>query len=177
MLYPHDGGENLRDATIEAAKGGFVQIVSYLLGVKWSSEEERRECIREANMEAAGQGHTSVCQYLVDSFDFADVSEAMTAACEGGHADTVQFLLSRGASLSSVKWPSDKSALHCAVESGSWDLVVAVLGLESQQVSALDSLGRTPLIIAAKCGHVGLIDMLLNKGSETLYESMEFPYF
>ena len=177
MLYPHDGGENLRDATIEAAKGGFVQIVSYLLGVKWSSEEERRECIREANMEAAGQGHTSVCQYLVDSFDFADVSEAMTAACEGGHADTVQFLLSRGASLSSVKWPSDKSALHCAVESGSWDLVVAVLGLESQQVSALDSLGRTPLIIAAKCGHVGLIDMLLNKGSETLYENMEFPYF
>ncbi|ETN69585.1 ankyrin repeat protein, partial [Necator americanus] len=89
----------------------------------------------------------------------------MCAACEHGRADTVQFFLSRGASLSTMQWPPERPALICAVESGSWDLVVAVLALPNCDIECTDVFGRTPVIAAARCAHVGLIDMLVNKGA------------
>ena len=72
----------------------------------------------------------------------------------------------RGASLASISWPDSRPALHCAVESGSWDLVVAVLSLPQTVVDRRDFSGRTPLLCAAKQGHVGLVDMLMNKGAD-----------
>ncbi|KAK6047413.1 ankyrin repeat protein, partial [Cooperia oncophora] len=90
----------------------------------------------------------------------------MCAACEHGQADTVQFFLSRGASLSTMQWPPGRPALICAVESGSWDLVVAVFALPNCDIECKDAFGRTPIIVAARCAHVGLIDMLLNKGAD-----------
>lgn len=63
-----------------------------------------------------------------------------------------------------MEWPVERPALICAVESGSWDLVVAVFALPNWDIECKDALGRTPIIVAARCTHVGLIDMLLNKG-------------
>uniref|UniRef100_A0A915DFV5 TANC1/2-like winged helix domain-containing protein n=1 Tax=Ditylenchus dipsaci TaxID=166011 RepID=A0A915DFV5_9BILA len=77
---------------------------------------------------AARLGKVRICRYLLDCTDATlDTSSAMCTACASGQSEVVQFLLSRGATLSPNQSWNGKSALICAVESGSWDLVVNVL--------------------------------------------------
>lgn len=59
-----------------------------------------------------------------------------------------------------------KSALICAIESGSWDLVVNVLNNSRIDLNADRTTddGLTPLIVASRYGHVGLVDLLINRG-------------
>lgn len=91
----------------------------------------------------------------------------MCIACANGRSEVVQFLLSRGATLAPDQMWNGKSALVCAVESGSWDLVVNVLNgpMALQQLNAMSGPDRlTPLMVAARHGHVGLVDLLANRG-------------
>lgn len=141
-------------------------MVTALLNSSWPSVETKEAAIEEALCAAASRGQTTVCKLFVDSYGTVDIDRAMRAACESGRAESVQFFLSRGASLASISWPDSRPALHCAVESGSWDLVVAVLALPDTIVDKKDFSGRTPLLCAAKQGHVGLVDMLINKGAD-----------
>src|SRR5688572_22855350 len=97
----------------------------------------------------------------------------MCIACANGRSDVVQFLLSRGATLASEHTWNGKSALLCAVESGSWDLVVNVLngaGANAQQeLNAISGPDRlSPLMVAARHGHVGLVDLLINRGKPSI---------
>lgn len=39
-----------------------------------------------------------------------------------------------------------------------------MLAMPHVALDAVDEQGKTPLICAARCGHVGLVDMLINKG-------------
>ncbi|CAI4230507.1 unnamed protein product [Auanema sp. JU1783] len=157
--------DDISEAVREAAANNHLQILIFLLSTHWPSENSKLEAIEEAVYAAAAQGHVSICQHLIDNHSQVDFSRPMRVACENGKAAVVQFFISRGATLSSLSWPSDKSTIHCAVESGSWDLVVAVLSLPQSNLEVTDAEGRTPLICAARCGHVGLIDMLINKGA------------
>ncbi|KAK6745101.1 hypothetical protein RB195_011669 [Necator americanus] len=165
LLLPLDAMRTADKALIESARNGHVKVIRYLLAQKWLDEEQRKSAIENAMVAAAGAGQTEVCEQLVDAYDCHDFAKAMCAACEHGRADTVQFFLSRGASLSTMQWPPERPALICAVESGSWDLVVAVLALPNCDIECTDAFGRTPVIAAARCAHVGLIDMLVNKGA------------
>ncbi|XGW15012.1 hypothetical protein V3C99_000915 [Haemonchus contortus] len=165
LLLPLDNMKTSATALIEAARNGYVKCVRCILAQKWPKTEERTAAIENAMIAAAGAGQTEVCEVLVDSFACTDFAKAMCAACEHGQADTVQFFLSRGATLSTMQWPAERPALICAVESGSWDLVVAVFNLPNCDIECRDAFGRTPIIAAARCAHVGLIDMLLNKGA------------
>ncbi|WKY01863.1 hypothetical protein Q1695_015685 [Nippostrongylus brasiliensis] len=165
LLLPLDGMKTAAEATVESARNGHAKVIRYLLAQNWREPSARVAAVEEAMVAAAGAGQTEVCEVLVDSFDCKDFAKAMCAACEHGQAETVQFFLSRGASLSSMEWPAERPALICAVESGSWDLVVAVFSLPECDIECKDALGRTPIIAAARCAHVGLIDMLLNKGA------------
>jgi ankyrin repeat protein len=93
----------------------------------------------------------------------------MCIACANGHSEIVQFLLSRGATLAPEQTWNGKSALVCAVESGSWDLVVNVLNMAGKNAQAELNEQRgpdrlSPLMIAARHGHVGLVDLLVNRG-------------
>ncbi|EYC21875.1 hypothetical protein Y032_0018g3578 [Ancylostoma ceylanicum] len=165
LLMPLDAMKTADKALEAGARNGHVKVIRYLLAQKWLDEEQRRAAIENAMVAAAGAGQTEVCEQLVDAYDCHDFAKAMCAACEHGRADTVQFFLSRGASLSTMQWPPERPALICAVESGSWDLVVAVLALPNCDLECRDAFGRTPVIAAARCAHVGLIDMLVNKGA------------
>jgi ankyrin repeat protein len=59
-----------------------------------------------------------------------------------------------------------ESPLICAVQSGSWDLVVNVLrsSLETDVNYSLQEDGETALMLAASRGHVGLVDLLVANG-------------
>ncbi|KAK6012798.1 ankyrin repeat protein, partial [Ostertagia ostertagi] len=147
-----------------AAKHGHMDLLPLLLPL------DGMKTAAPALVEGARNGHVKVRQksvkYWWTSFECNDFAKAMCAACEHGQAETVQFFLSRGASLSTMQWPAERPALICAVESGSWDLVVAVFALPNCDIECKDAFGRTPIIAAARCAHVGLIDMLLNKGAD-----------
>ena len=63
-------------------------------------------------------------------------------------------------------------ALHHAVSSGHWP-VTELLIKEGAQLDQTDSHGRTPLMAAAKEGHAGLVELIVNKGGKHLLESRD----
>ncbi|VDM59616.1 unnamed protein product [Angiostrongylus costaricensis] len=166
LLFPLDNTLAIEAALVEGARNGHRKVIRYLLAQNWNNANKRITAIESALIVAAGAGQTKVCELLIDSYGLNDLAKAMCAACEQGRADTVQFFLSRGVSLSSLPWPAERPALICAVESGSWDFVVAVLSQAKCNIECKDAFGRTPIIAAARCMHVGLIDLLLNKGAK-----------
>ncbi|KAE9417289.1 hypothetical protein Angca_007587, partial [Angiostrongylus cantonensis] len=165
LLFPLDNMLAVETALVEGARNGHRKVIRYLLAQTWNNAK-RIAAVESALIVAAGAGQTKVCELLIDSYGLNDLAKAMCAACEQGRADTVQFFLSRGVSLSSLPWPAERPALICAVESGSWDFVVAVLSQAKCDIECKDGFGRTPIIAAARCMHVGLIDLLLNKGAK-----------
>jgi ankyrin repeat protein len=113
---------------------------------------------------------------------------ALCAACTNARSDTVQFLLLRGANIAATTTNSAptaegaafnhnrltrKSALICAVASGSWDLVVSLLARGLDANGERDEFGVTPLMTAAMHGHVGLIELLIGRGTVFVYTSRE----
>ncbi|KAJ1357510.1 hypothetical protein KIN20_015677 [Parelaphostrongylus tenuis] len=166
LLFPLDDMLTVETALVEGARHGHRKVIRYLLAQTWRSEKQRIAAIESALIAAAGAGQTKICELLIDSYEMRDLAKAMCAACEQGQADTVQFFLSRGVSLSNLPWPAERPALICAVESGSWDFVVAVLSQANCNIECKDALGRTPIIAAARFMHVGLIDLLLKKGAK-----------
>ncbi|KAI3415947.1 hypothetical protein GPALN_005508 [Globodera pallida] len=137
-----------------------------------NSVGDRTQTIREAFEVAAERGSARVCRFLLDNTDTVlDTSRGMCIACANGRSEVVQFLLSRGATLSPEQTWNGKSALICAVESGSWDLVVSVLNgggaTTTDQLNHVASQdGLSPLMVAARHGHVGLVDLLINRGAK-----------
>lgn len=60
-----------------------------------------------------------------------------------------------------------KSALLCAIDSGSWDLVVSMLNSSKIDLNKeyITEEGWTPLIVACRHGHAGLAELLINRGN------------
>uniref|UniRef100_A0A1I7ZYC9 ANK_REP_REGION domain-containing protein n=1 Tax=Steinernema glaseri TaxID=37863 RepID=A0A1I7ZYC9_9BILA len=152
-------GAACRDALVHAAEMGHLPVVAFLL-------KEDPSAASDAFEKAAERGHVRVCEALLAAVGGIDMARGMRAACKSGQAQAVQFLFSRGAKFSSGYCDDGKSALICAIESGSWDLVVNVLmnsGIDVNADRTCEEL--TPLMVAAKHGHVGLVDLLINKGA------------
>lgn len=61
-----------------------------------------------------------------------------------------------------------KSALLCAIDSGSWDLVVSILNRSQIDLNRdyKTEEGWTPLVVACRHGHAGLVDLLINRGED-----------
>uniref|UniRef100_A0A7E4VTV5 ANK_REP_REGION domain-containing protein n=1 Tax=Panagrellus redivivus TaxID=6233 RepID=A0A7E4VTV5_PANRE len=168
----HNGASVL----IHAAHTNSVALMSYLLETNWTAERDAKEKrasrvddLKLAFEAAASRGCVQICEFLLDCTDaITDTSTAMCVACANGQSETVQFLLSRGATLSTTQSWQGKSAIMCSIESGSWDLCVNVLN--SAQIDLnndrTDEEGWTPLMVAARHGHVGLVDLLINRGAD-----------
>ena len=77
----------------------------------------------------------------------------------------------RGASLSVDHCWQGKSALLCAIDSGSWDLVVSILNRSQIDLNRdyKTENGWTPLIVACRHGHAGLVDLLINRGEDYIH--------
>lgn len=89
----------------------------------------------------------------------------LTAACLGGHSDTVFELLEHGANTA-LPNASGSYPLLCAAMAGDWQVVDALLAVRqpASQLRYVDKNGRTALIIAAAAGHLSIIELLLSKG-------------
>ncbi|KAI6188270.1 hypothetical protein M3Y98_00336700 [Aphelenchoides besseyi] len=132
-----------------------------------SKSNDRVAEVRLAFDQAVQCGNIELCRYVLDKTDVVvDLNKAVLIACCSGKQSTIQFLCSRGAKIAyDQKCQEGKSALICAVHSGSWDIVLSVLNNSQTDINTDTSVeGWTPLMVASINGHVGLIDLLLNRG-------------
>lgn len=89
-------------------------------------------------------------------------------AAAAGNAGVVCELLRSGVDVDEVdKTRYDRTALHSAAAAGAEDAVLALVR-KGANVEARDSRGWTPLHLAAKLGHRGVVVFLLLKGAQAL---------
>ncbi len=133
-----------------------------------------------------------VAEVCLEGVDPVSGETALCAACTMAQKDSAQYLLSCGAALSrgeASRRPAKAksrsaprtaacapdgqpnaeraiSPLVCAVIGGSWEIVSALLarGLDADREAAAD--GFTPLMAAAKHGHIGVMELLLSRGRQ-----------
>ncbi|KAI6235274.1 hypothetical protein M3Y95_00034200 [Aphelenchoides besseyi] len=133
-----------------------------------SESNDRAAEVRLTFDQAVQCGNIELCRYILDKTDVVvDLNNAILIACCSGKQSTIQFLCSRGAKITyDQKCQEGKSALICAVHSGSWDIVLSVLNNSQTDINTDTTVeGWTPLMVASINGHVGLIDLLLNRGA------------
>lgn len=136
-----------RTALISAAQGGHNGIVIALLSRK--SGKSCRSKARHALIEAAGKGHLSVVETLLD--DGEDINTTRAG-----------FVVTSVGNCSSIK---DCTALHAAASEGQNEMVVTLL-LRGADKDALDDEQRTPLIVAVCGGHLPVFETLLDAGAD-----------
>jgi ankyrin repeat protein len=96
---------------------------------------------------------------------------ALYAACQDGHHAMVKALLAAGASRTACNNTSF-SCLHAAAQNGHLACVTLLIGLPDNQkmsaaeIDARDSVGRTPLFMAAMQGHRYCCAALLAAGAD-----------
>ena len=162
-----------------AAKWGHLDVVQHLLH-RGALLTAKGQGGRNALLEATWGGHTAVVDWLLDQpgimledRDKGGMTPLLVAAWRG-HLDVAQHLLQRGALLT-AKDEMGRNALHNALEgghalfNGGWSHHAAVvdwlLGQTGVTLEDRDSDGLTPLLLAAKWGHLDVVQHLLRRGA------------
>ena len=98
---------------------------------------------------------TSIVIYLL----FA----ALCASCANGQPICTDILLRRGAKIT-VKNLQETPPLHLAVSNGNWQVTELLIKSEDgcNSIDHIDGKGCTALMMAAKEGHSGLIELIIN---------------
>ncbi|KAI1698692.1 ISXO2-like transposase domain-containing protein [Ditylenchus destructor] len=163
-------------ALVHAAEADSLPLLSLLLEVDWKGEnkdEIHSIQIKSAFEAAVRLGRVQICRYLLDctdavidtSSDVRCLRERTIGSCAVFYCPGRARPSYRGATLSPSQNWNGKSAFICAVESGSWDLAVNVLNniLVDLNTHQSEEENPTPLMVAARNGYVGLVDLLINR--------------
>lgn len=163
--------ESGKCAVIHGASGGHAEVVRLLVESKELSVATLPRVLQQALVTAAIQGHQQVCEYLlllpevkVNSWEALSGHTPLTAAAFAGHSRVCQLLLERGASPS-IPNQQEEPPLACAVTEGQWEVAELLLGSRGMSIEQPDGYGRTPLVLAAMEGHLGILELLLSKGA------------
>ncbi|XP_066112760.1 ankyrin repeat and SAM domain-containing protein 6 [Saccopteryx bilineata] len=165
-----------------AAAGGHEPLVRFLLR-RGASVNSRNHYGWSALMQAARSGHVSVAHLLLDHG--ADVNaqnrlgaSVLTVASRGGHLGVVKLLLEAGAFVDHHN-PSDEqpgatdstgelldvTALMAAVQHGHEAVVRLLLEWGADPNHAAQTVGWSPLMLAALIGRLGVAQQLMEKGA------------
>ena len=88
---------------------------------------------------------------------------ALCASCANGQPICTDILLRRGAKIT-VKNLQETPPLHLAVSNGNWQVTELLIKSEDgcNSIDHIDGKGCTALMMAAKEGHSGLIELIIN---------------
>ncbi len=153
-----------------AARADSLSTLKLLLSRgSWASEKEKTAVVQEALVGACKVGRVDALNVLV-SEGAADVNEPcrishempLRSAISAGQTRVVRELLRFGADVTKVDFP-----LHLSVMKGHFDVVEVLLHASGDACDSNgeDSLGRTPLAVAAMSGQTPLIELLASRGA------------
>ncbi|KRZ78111.1 Protein TANC2 [Trichinella papuae] len=186
MLHEHGALINQLDrenkcALVHAAENGQVEVVSFLLQCDWAPCKSsnasggypitsKSQIIQQAFVMAAAVGQISVCKFLldfcdahIDTCDLVTGETALSMACSYGNKDTVHYLLQNNAQVSLGRSEHPTPPLLQAVQNGCWEIVSALLTTGVDVDNEVNSTGMTALMLAAQCGHIGVMELLLGR--------------
>ncbi|XP_072441806.1 receptor-interacting serine/threonine-protein kinase 4 [Chiloscyllium punctatum] len=127
---------------------------------------------------AAEGGHTSTSRLLIKhGVDINAVTEdgwtALHLASNRGHLQTVKMLVEEQANVETTGF-LQRTALHLAAAKGHSEVVRELLNSAENITNVADDEGLTPLHLAAKCGHLKCIDILLAHGADVNLHNSKF---
>jgi ankyrin repeat protein len=161
--------EDKAQALMLAAKKGHSDVVRVLVEADVSDEGKA-----QALMLAAKGGHAKAVRVLVKKANVTakDKAQALISAAGNGHLEVVQVLMEAGANLNDVD-DLGQTALISAVMEGKLGVVRALIARRNNIVDndgniiqykidlGMKYLGNTALMWAAKKGHKGVVEMLV----------------
>ena len=164
-------------ALLEAAEEGAVEEVTKLLDAG-ANANAKIDGDGSPLIAAARAGQTKAVQLLLDRGAQPDMAvpgdgNALIMAAREGHEDVVKLLLDNRASIDLVV-PDDENALIQASGSGQISVVKLLVsrGADVNVRVWVDSVGgrpngewRTPLNMARKAGHKGVVEFLMSAGA------------
>ena len=150
-----------RKRLIDAAKNGDLKEIKRVLTLREDAVHLRNSHHNTALRSAVGAGQLEAAQLLIEyGADVHQVnhggSSLMEAAIYSENPRTVQWLGRNGLEIGIV----ELSAI------GDRDGVVSLLELDLTGLSQRDRRGLTPLHHAARCGHIELIQVLIDLGAD-----------
>lgn len=169
-IDPEDGHDDLGLALRFAVGGGHVETVDAIFSA-WKAGLPDNDCrekdfLQTLTAGAAERGHLMVLRYLVEQ-QGADVrgemgADAVSLAVKNHRQDVVAYLKSMGASwatpaLIGACCTGDLEQVNEALDAGA--------DVETGARRLMDCLSRTPLMIAARAGHVDIVKRLIEAGA------------
>ena len=163
--------KNGRTALMSACRNGLHQVVKLLLS-KEPDINIQDNGGWTALMFAIHYGHHQVVELLLSKDSNIDIQSkrglsseniisAFTIACYGGHSSIVILLSRKLTTLS-----SDKRELLVAAAEGDIGTLVSMLFEVGMSPDTPLVGGITPLMIAASCGHIDIVDTLIQAGAD-----------
>ncbi|XP_071086322.1 ankyrin-3-like, partial [Haliotis cracherodii] len=153
-----------------AARAGYVELVDLLVkkGGDMSLVNNSGDNILHQACRGGDEGTVKrvLAQDKVDinSRDKRGWTPVVVAAL-ARHGELVDFLVKKGADMSSVNNSGD-NILHQACSGGDVEIVKRILALEKVDINSRDQNGETPVMMAARDGHVQLVEVLVKKGAD-----------
>nr|XP_060630623.1 ankyrin repeat and SAM domain-containing protein 6 [Anolis sagrei ordinatus] len=193
-LVPVDCADEAGNTGLQfAAAGGHEEMVGFLLR-RGASVQSRNHCGWSPLMQAARFGHLTVARILLENG--ADLNaqnklgaSVLTMASRGGHISVVKLLLEAGAyvdnydhlntCLDNMKEELPAiTPLMAAVQHGHEAVVHLLLDWGADWNYTSNTMGWTPLMLAAATGRVSLAQQLMSRGANPDHMNMlhKTPY-
>lgn len=159
--------ETSETALTLACCGGFTEVVDFLI-------KAGADISAGANtplMEAAQEGHLELVKYLISNAG-AEINTAtssgdtaLTYACDNGHTDVAEVLVSAGANIEQEA-DGGRTPLMKACRSGHASTVEFLISRGANVNKVSTNCDQTPLSLACSHGHLEVVEILLAHGAD-----------
>ncbi|XP_065826118.1 putative ankyrin repeat protein RF_0381 isoform X2 [Oscarella lobularis] len=157
---------------MKACDRGYLDTVQ-LLGSKKCDFNIRNQDGCAALHFASCNGHTAICEYLIDQQYGVDVNEdenidgmtPLMGACGHGHLSTVELLVSKKCNFN-AKNKNGWTALHCASSFGQTAICEFLIDRCRVDVDEQDNNASTSLMMACERGHLSTVQLLASKNCD-----------